>query len=61
MNEDWKNAFGILMCREICDGADTGICDGVPSTYSSSFYNLFTLSLGQKAGTCLDKTLLFIE
>ena len=20
MNEDWRNAFGILMCREICDG-----------------------------------------
>ena len=23
MDEDW-NAFGILMCREICDGAGTG-------------------------------------
>ena len=28
MNEDWRNAFGILMCREICDGADAGICNG---------------------------------
>ena len=35
MNEDWSNAFGILMCREICDGAGAGICDGVPSTCSS--------------------------
>ena len=35
MDEDWRNAFGILMCRYICDGAGTGICDGVPSTCSS--------------------------
>ena len=26
MNEDWKNAFGILMFREIGDGAGAGIC-----------------------------------
>ena len=36
MNEDWRNAFGILMCREICDDAGAGIYDGVPSTCSSS-------------------------
>ena len=35
MDEDWWNAFGILMCREICDGAGMGICDGAPSTCSS--------------------------
>ena len=29
------NAFGILMCTEVCDGADAGICDGSPSTCSS--------------------------
>ena len=29
------NAFGVLMCAEICDGASTGICDGVPLTCSS--------------------------
>ena len=35
MDEDWRNAFGILMCTEICYGAGTGICNGVPSTCSS--------------------------
>ena len=39
--DDWRNAFGILMCREmcrnICDDAGEGICDGAPST-CSSFY-----------------------
>ena len=30
MNEDWRNAFGILMCREICDGAGAGVCDVSP-------------------------------
>ena len=30
-----ENAFGILMCRETCDGAGAGICDGAPSTCSS--------------------------
>ena len=35
MDEDWKNAFGILMCMEIYDGAGAGICDGMPSTCSS--------------------------
>ena len=34
MDEDWRNAFGILMC----DGAGAGICDGLPLT-CSSFYN----------------------
>ena len=36
MKTDWRNAFGNLMCREICDGAGPGICDGVPSTCSSN-------------------------
>ena len=40
MNEDWRNAFGILMCREICDSAGAGISDGAPSTCSSCFFNL---------------------
>ena len=37
IDEDWRNAFGILVCAEICncDGAGTGICDGAPSTCSS--------------------------
>ena len=35
MDEDWRNASGILMCMEICDGARAGIC--APST-CSSFY-----------------------
>ena len=35
MDEPWRNTFGILMCTEICDGADAGICDGAPSTCSS--------------------------
>ena len=34
MDEDWRNAFGILMCTDICDGAGAGICDGAPSTCS---------------------------
>ena len=38
IDEDWRNAFGILMCMEICDGAGAGICDGAPSTYSSFIY-----------------------
>ena len=32
MDKDWRNAFGILMLAEICDGADAGICDGAQST-----------------------------
>ena len=40
MDEDWRNAFGILMCTEICDGAGAGICDGAPSTCSSHRLNL---------------------
>ena len=39
MDEDWRNAFVILMCMEICDGAGAGICDGSPSTCSSSSYH----------------------
>ena len=35
MDVDWRNAFGILMCTEICDGAGAGIWDGSPSTCSS--------------------------
>ena len=38
MDEDWGNAFGILMSREICDGAGSGICDGAPSTCSSCHF-----------------------
>ena len=32
MDEDWRNAFGILMCAGICDATGAGICNGVPST-----------------------------
>ena len=35
MDEDWRNAFEILMCAEICDGPGPGICDDIPSTRSS--------------------------
>ena len=38
MDEDWRNAFGILMCGGICDGAGVEICNGVPSTCSSFYY-----------------------
>ena len=31
MDEDWRNAFGSL----ICDGAGVGICNGAPWTSSS--------------------------
>ena len=24
MDEDWRNAFGILMCTKICDGTGAG-------------------------------------
>ena len=37
MDKDWRNAFGILMCTEIYDGAGAGICDGSPSTCYSFF------------------------
>ena len=36
MDEDWRNAFGILISTEICDGAGVGIYDGSPSACSSS-------------------------
>ena len=35
MNEDLRNAIGILMCMEIRDGAGAGICNGTPSTSSN--------------------------
>ena len=38
MDEDWSNAFGILMCAEIRDGAGAGIFDDAPSTYSIFFF-----------------------
>ena len=37
MDKDLRNTFGILMCREICDGACVWIYDGAPSTCSSFF------------------------
>ena len=39
MNEDWRNTFGILMCREICDGAGGGICNCTPLTFSSLIFS----------------------
>ena len=41
MDEDWRNAFGILMCAEICDGAGAGICECAPSTCSSIIISFF--------------------
>ena len=38
MDEDWRNAFGILMCKEICDRAGAGRCDGGPWTCSSLIF-----------------------
>ena len=35
MDEDWRNAFGILMYPEICDGAGVGIGNDTPLTCSS--------------------------
>ena len=42
VDEDWRNAFGILMCAEICDGTGAGarICDSAPSTCSN--YRLYS-------------------
>ena len=40
MDEDWRKAFGMVICTEICDGAGAGICDGVPSTCSSLHFVL---------------------
>ena len=40
MDEDWRNAFGILMCMEIYDGTGAGICDGVPSARFSLFVSM---------------------
>ena len=48
MDEDWRNAFGILMCMEICDGAGTGICDGAPSTALVFFLFLFSCAKKKK-------------
>ena len=38
MDEDWRNAFGILMCVEICDGSSVGLWNGVILTCSSLSY-----------------------
>ena len=35
MDEDWRNIFGILMCKEVCDGTGMGICNDMPSTCSN--------------------------
>ena len=40
MAEDWRNAFGILTCTGICDGAGVGICDDTPSPCSSVRFSL---------------------
>ena len=48
MDEDWKNAFGILMCTEICDGTGAGICNGSPSTCSDFIYNCIFCVLSTK-------------
>ena len=45
MDEDCRNAFGILMSTEICDGAGMVICDSMPSTFPM-FLSLKTLCCG---------------
>ena len=40
MDEDWRNAFGNLMCTGICDGAGAGIYHGAPSTCSSKDFHI---------------------
>ena len=45
MDEDWRNAIGILMCTEICDGAGARICDGSPSTCSTFIFIFFKLCI----------------
>ena len=35
MDEDWRNAFGIMTCTKICDGDGAGICDDTSLTCSS--------------------------
>ena len=42
MDEDWRNAFGILICTEICDGPGAEICDGSPWTCSIYFFFYFS-------------------
>ena len=39
MDEDWRNAFGILMCAGICDGTGAGIYDGMALTCCSYHYH----------------------
>ena len=39
MDKDWRNAFGILMCTEICDGAGAGICDGTIHLLQLNLYS----------------------
>ena len=51
MDEDWRGAFGILMCTEICDGAGAGICDGEPSTCSRLFINFILDHINGKTVT----------
>ena len=51
MDEDWRNAFGILMCAEICNGTDVGICNGAPSTCYSSVMSSHLPEKEKKYGT----------
>ena len=55
MDGDWSNAFGILMCREICNGAGAGIFDGAPSTRSNVILFLCVFSNISFAITSLGK------
>ena len=40
MDQDWRIAFGILMCTEMCDVAGPRICGGVPFICSSSSWEM---------------------
>ena len=58
MANDWRNAFGILMCAETCDGASAGICNGAPSTCSSfsmKTYEVLLMSIPQHIFAWRDK------
>ena len=45
MDEDWRNAFEILICTELWDGAGAGICHGASSTCSSVDIGFYSIAL----------------
>ena len=51
MDEDWRNTFGILMCLEICDGAENSLMD---EDWRNTFGILMCVEIcdGAGAGIC---------